>query len=74
MRSAIASTDLCTTAICAKATPTGDKYVFEDGSRASYDFGENLSTFQWGMQAGVSVSAYKHLVVNANLVGLQRYI
>lgn len=48
--------------------PTGDKYVFEDGSRASYDFGENLSTFQWGMQAGVSWSAYKHLVVNANLV------
>ena len=44
------------------------KYVFEDGSRASYDFGENLSTFQWGMQAGVSWSAYKHLVVNANLV------
>ncbi len=48
--------------------PTGDKVVFEGDSQASYDFGDELRHFQWGLQAGVSWSAYKHLLVNANLV------
>ncbi len=48
--------------------PTGDKYVFEGDSRATYDFGDELRHFQWGMQGGVSWMAYKHLSVNANLV------
>lgn len=47
--------------------PTGDKYVFQDDARASYDFGEDLRHFQWGLQGGVSWLAYKHLHVNANL-------
>lgn len=47
--------------------PTGDKYVFEGDSRASYDFGDNLRHFQCGLQGGVSWTAYKHLLVNANL-------
>lgn len=47
--------------------PTGDKYVFEGDSRASYDFGEHLRRFQLGLQGGVSWTAYKHLAVNANL-------
>lgn len=47
--------------------PTGDKYVFEGDARASYDFGNELRHFQWGFQGGVSWSAYKHLLVNANL-------
>lgn len=47
--------------------PTGDKVVFEDGARATYDFGNDLRKFQWGFQGGVSWSAYKHLLVNANL-------
>lgn len=47
--------------------PTGDKYVFENGARASYDFGGDLRHFQWGFQGGVSWLAYKHLQVNANL-------
>lgn len=47
--------------------PTGDKYVFEGDSRASYDFGDELRHFQWGMRGGVSWAAYKHLVVNADL-------
>lgn len=47
--------------------PTGDKYVFEGDSRASYDFGDDLRHFQWGFQGGISWSAYKHLLVNANL-------
>lgn len=46
---------------------TGDKYVFEGDARASYDFGSELRRFQWGIQGGVSWTAYKHLVVNANL-------
>ncbi|MDE5920707.1 MAG: PorT family protein, partial [Paramuribaculum sp.] len=47
--------------------PTGDKYVFEGDSRASYDFGDELRKFQWGLQAGVTWMAYSHLAVNANL-------
>lgn len=47
--------------------PTGNKYVFEYDSKASYDFGGDLRKFQWGLQGGVSWSAYRHLVVNANL-------
>ena len=47
--------------------PTGDKYVFEGDSRASYDFGSELRKFNWGLQAGVTWMAYSHLAVNANL-------
>ncbi len=47
--------------------PTGNKYVFEGDSRASYDFGDELRKFQWGLQAGVTWMAYSHLAVNANL-------
>lgn len=47
--------------------PTGDKYVFEGDSKATYDFSENVRKFQWGVQAGVSWAAYRHLAVNANL-------
>jgi hypothetical protein len=47
--------------------PTGDKVEFNGDSRASYDFADELRAFQWGLQGGVSWSAYKHLVVNANL-------
>lgn len=47
--------------------PTGNKVVFSGDARASYDFGDELRDFQWGMQLGVSVKVYKHLHVNANL-------
>lgn len=47
--------------------PTGDKINFEGDARATYDFGSNLRHFQWGMQGGVTWTAYKHLSVNANL-------
>ena len=47
--------------------PTGEKAVFEGDSRAVYDFDDNLRNFQWGMMAGASWVAYKHLSVNANL-------
>lgn len=47
--------------------PTGDKVSFADDARATYDFGSELRSFQWGFQGGVSWSAYRHLVVNANL-------
>lgn len=47
--------------------PTGDKYVFEGDARASYDFGNELRHFQWGMRGGISWTAYRHLVVNANI-------
>lgn len=47
--------------------PTGDKYEFTDGARASYDFDSDLRRFQWGVQAGVSWEALNHLTVNATL-------
>lgn len=47
--------------------PTGEKAVFEGDSRAVYDFSDDLRTFQWGLTAGASWVAYKHLSVNANL-------
>lgn len=47
--------------------PTGTKWSFEGDARASYDFGDDLRHFQWGMQGGVTWTAYKHLLVNANL-------
>lgn len=50
-----------------EGAPTGPKVVFEGDSRATYDFGSDLRHFQWGFQGGVSWSAYRHLLVNANL-------
>lgn len=47
--------------------PTGDKVEFSGDSYATYDFSGDLRKFQWGLQAGVSWSAYKHLLVNGNL-------
>lgn len=47
--------------------PTGQKVEFMGDAEAPYDFGSELRSFQWGMQAGVSWTAYKHLLVNANL-------
>ena len=47
--------------------PTGNKISFDAESKASYDFGDQLRKFQWGMQLGASVTVYKQLAVNANL-------
>lgn len=47
--------------------PTGNKISFEGDARATYDFGEELRHFQWGLQLGCSVRALKRLQVNANL-------
>lgn len=44
--------------------PTGDK---AEVSEASYDFSDNLRTFQWGVDAGGEWKAYKHLSVYADL-------
>lgn len=47
--------------------PTGPKISFDKDSKASYDFGDELRSFQWGLQAGVGVNVLKHFVINANL-------
>lgn len=47
--------------------PTGNKVTFEDDAQATYDFGDNLRRFQWGLQCGGSWKALNHLSVNANL-------
>jgi len=50
-----------------EGNPTGDKIVFEGDSQAPYDFSDELRTFQWGLQAGASWMAFKHLSIQANL-------
>lgn len=50
-----------------EGNPTGNKVSFEGDSMASYDFSEDLRNFQWGVQAGVSWRAFKHLNVHADL-------
>ena len=47
--------------------PTGNKVVFEGNSVAPYDFSDELRKFQWGVQAGVTWRAFKHLNVHADL-------
>lgn len=47
--------------------PTGNKVVFEGESIAPYDFSDDLRNFQWGVQAGVTWRAFKHLNVHADL-------
>lgn len=48
--------------------PIGNKVVFEGESQASYDFSENLRTFQTGIQAGVDWKAFRHLLVYGDLM------
>lgn len=47
--------------------PTGDKITFESDNRASYDFSENLRLVHWGLEAGFSWRAFKHLTVQTHL-------
>lgn len=48
--------------------PTGDKISFDADSRATYDFGNELRKFHWGLQGGVTWTAFKHFNVHANLM------
>ncbi|MCM1076841.1 MAG: PorT family protein [Bacteroides sp.] len=50
-----------------EGNPTGNKVTFEGDAEATYDFGDDLRKFQWGIQAGGSWHAFKRLSVNANL-------
>ena len=47
--------------------PTGNKVSFEDDARATYDFGDDLSKFQWGVQCGGAWRVFNRLSINANL-------
>lgn len=47
--------------------PTGNKISFEDGAQATYDFGDDLRKFQWGLQCGGALRVLNRLLVNANL-------
>lgn len=47
--------------------PTGNKVVFTNGQKATYDFSKNLRKFQWGAQLGAEWRAFKHLNVCADL-------
>ncbi|MCM1504682.1 MAG: PorT family protein [Muribaculum sp.] len=50
-----------------EGNPTGNKVVFDGDSQAPYDFSDDMRTFQWGLQAGASWLAFKHLSIQANL-------
>lgn len=47
--------------------PTGNKVSFDTESRATYDFGDSLREFHWGIRGGVTWNAYRHFNVHANL-------
>lgn len=47
--------------------PTGTKVEFQGENRASYDFSDDLRSFQWGAQLGAEWRAFKHLNVYADL-------
>lgn len=47
--------------------PTGEKIVYTDGQRASYEFNSDLRDFMWGTQLGGSWRAYRHFSVNADV-------
>ncbi|WP_288307510.1 porin family protein [uncultured Muribaculum sp.] len=47
--------------------PTGDKITFEGEDKATYDFSDNLRMIHWGVEAGFSWRAFKHLNVDAHL-------
>ena len=46
---------------------TGNSVNFSGESIASYDFSNELRSFQWGLQVGGTWKAYKHLNVHADL-------
>lgn len=48
-------------------TPTGDRMDVTGESTATYDFSNEMRTFQWGMQLGGEWKAFKHLNVFADL-------
>lgn len=50
-----------------KDNPSGEKIIFDNGAMATYDFSDDLSKVQFGIQAGLEWKAYKHLVVNSEL-------
>lgn len=50
-----------------EGNPTGPKVEFTDGRIATYDFSDDMRHFQWGLQAGASWRAFKHLNVYADL-------
>lgn len=47
--------------------PTGNKVKFEGDSEAPYDFSNDMRSLLWGVQAGVTWRAFKHLNVHADL-------
>lgn len=48
-------------------SPIGDRVDFPAGERATYDFTDQLSRFEAGMQVGGSWRAYRHFLVYAEL-------
>ncbi len=46
---------------------TGNRINFSGNSIATYDFSDKLRRFQWGLQAGGTWRAYKHLNIHADL-------
>lgn len=46
---------------------TGSRIDFTGDNQATYDFSDELLSFQWGIQAGGEWRAYKHLTVHADL-------
>lgn len=46
-----------------QGSPVGEKIAFEDGSRAAYDFSDEVRTFQWGLQLGAEYALTEHFIL-----------
>lgn len=49
-----------------QGTPVGPKIIFSDGSRAAYDFSDNVNRFQWGANIGAEWEMNPHFKLLAN--------
>lgn len=50
-----------------EGNPTGEKIVFENGQRSTYDFGSDLRRWLYGVQVGGTWRAFRHFSVTADL-------
>lgn len=50
-----------------KENPTGDKIIFDSGTKGVYDFSNNMNNFSWGIQAGADWHIMEHVKLYTQL-------
>lgn len=47
--------------------PTGDKIVYTDGAKSTYDFSDDLRRMNYGLRAGIDWKAFRHLKIYGDM-------